>query len=78
MDDPMAEVLDLSGVVCPYNFVRTKLRLEEIGSGKELLIILDDPSAAANVSRSLKNEGHQVKSIKHASEEIWEILVEKA
>ncbi|HWQ19250.1 MAG TPA: sulfurtransferase TusA family protein [Methanotrichaceae archaeon] len=74
----MAEVLNLSGVVCPYNFVRTKLKLEEIGRGRELLIILDDPSSAANVSRSLENEGHNVKFIKHSSEELWEILVEKA
>lgn len=78
MGDPGAEVLNLRGVVCPYNFVRTKLKLEEIERGRELLIILDDPSAAANVSRSLENEGHRLKSVRRASEELWEILVEKA
>jgi tRNA 2-thiouridine synthesizing protein A len=74
----MAEVLDLRGVICPYTFVRTKLKLEEMGDSQELLIILDDPDAAENVSRSLKSEGHNVKSTRKASEGLWEIWVEKA
>jgi tRNA 2-thiouridine synthesizing protein A len=52
--------LDLGGEVCPYTFVKTKLRLEELDSGQDLTILLDDSAATANVSRSLRNEGHEI------------------
>ena len=33
--------LDLRGVVCPINFVKTKLKLEEMNSGEILEIVID-------------------------------------
>src|SRR5262245_24772483 len=33
--------LDLRGVICPYNFVKTKLRLETMEPGQVLAVILD-------------------------------------
>ena len=50
----MTEELDLRGEVCPYTFVKTKLRLEELDSGQDLTILLDDSAATANVSKSLR------------------------
>ena len=47
----MTEELDLRGEVCPYTFVKTKLRLEELDSGQDLTILLDDSLATANVSK---------------------------
>jgi sulfite reductase (ferredoxin) len=38
----ITEELDLKGVACPFNFVRTKLKLEEMESGDILAVILDD------------------------------------
>ena len=35
-------VLDLRGVICPYNFVKTKLRLETMQPGQVLEVFLDD------------------------------------
>ncbi len=52
--------LDLRGVLCPINFVRIKLQLEETESGKVLEVILDDGEPMWNVPRSLKEEGHQI------------------
>lgn len=54
------ERLDLRGVLCPLNFVKTKLKLEEMKSGDILEVILDEGEAINNVPRSLKEEGHQV------------------
>ena len=59
----MTETLDLAGEVCPYTFVRTKLRLEELPLGAELHILVDHAPAAANVPRSLVAEGQEVVSI---------------
>ncbi len=52
--------LDLSGVACPINFVKTKLKLEEMQSGDQLDVILDDGEPIENVPRSVKDEGHKV------------------
>jgi TusA-related sulfurtransferase len=53
-------VLDLSGEVCPYTFVRAKLALEELTGGDSLVIVLDHPAAFDNVPRALREDGHDV------------------
>jgi tRNA 2-thiouridine synthesizing protein A len=73
----MTEELDLRGEVCPYTFVKTKLRLEELESGQDLTILLDDSVAAANVSRSLRSEGHEILDLKALSGGVWQIVVKK-
>lgn len=52
--------LDLRGVVCPTNFVRTKLKLEEMNAGEILEIVIDSGEPMANVPRSIKEEGHKI------------------
>jgi tRNA 2-thiouridine synthesizing protein A len=73
----VTEELDLRGEVCPYTFVKTKLRLEELESGQDLIIMLDDSVAAANVSRSLISDGHEILDLKTLSGEVWQIIVKK-
>jgi tRNA 2-thiouridine synthesizing protein A len=58
---PDAE-LDLRGVICPYNFVKTKLKLETMGSGQVLSVLLDDGDPIKNVPRSVSDDGHAVLS----------------
>lgn len=52
--------LDLRGVVCPINFVKTKLKLETMEKGQILEIAIDPGEPMANVPRSIKEEGHKV------------------
>ena len=52
--------LDLRGVICPYNFVKTKLKLETMNEGQVLSVLLDDGDPIKNVPRSVENEGHTV------------------
>lgn len=52
--------LDLRGVICPYNFVKTKLKLEAMEQGQILSVLLDDGDPIRNVPRSVENEGHTV------------------
>ena len=56
-------VLDLLGVCCPMNFVRTKLAIDKIKPGERIEILLDDGEPIINVSRSVKDEGHRVLSV---------------
>lgn len=54
------EELDLRGVICPYNFVKTKLKLDTLAIGSQLVVLLDDGEPIQNVPKSIMNEGHQV------------------
>ncbi|MBA5866154.1 MAG: sulfurtransferase TusA family protein [Nitrospira sp. CR1.3] len=56
---PDAE-LDLRGVICPYNFVKTKLKLETMEQGQVLSVLLDAGDPIRNVPQSVSNEGHTV------------------
>jgi tRNA 2-thiouridine synthesizing protein A len=52
--------LDLTGVVCPLNWVRTRLALEQLSAGDELSVRLDPGEAIDSVPRSARDEGHEV------------------
>lgn len=52
--------LDLRGVICPYNFVKTKLKLETMEAGQVLAVILDEGEPIRNVPRSVSDDGHTV------------------
>ena len=54
--------LDLRGVICPYNFVKTKLKLETMEAGQVLAVLLDEGEPIRNVPRSIQNDGHMVLS----------------
>ena len=54
------EELDLRGVICPYNFVKTKLKLDSLEIGDQLRVLLDEGEPIRNVPQSITNEGHQI------------------
>ncbi len=72
------DTLDLRGVLCPINFVKTKLKLEAMADGEILEVYLDSGEPMANVPRSVKNEGHQI--IKATKEEggYFRVIIKKS
>jgi sulfite reductase (ferredoxin) len=52
--------LDLTGVACPMNWVRTKLALERMDAGEELSVRLDRGEPLDSVPRSAREDGHDV------------------
>lgn len=60
MDTKRNGFLDLRGVACPMNWVRTKMVLEDMEIGQKLEVVLDDGEPIRNVPRSLKDEGHKL------------------
>ncbi len=54
------DLLDLRGVLCPMNWVKTKLILEEKEAGEVLEVIIDEGEPMRNVPRSAKQEGHKI------------------
>ena len=70
------EELDLRGVICPYNFVKTKLKLDTLEGGTQLAVLLDDGDPIHNVPKSILNEGHQVLS-QEKVESYYRIVIQK-
>jgi TusA-related sulfurtransferase len=52
--------LDLTGVACPMNWVKTKLALERLEPGAELTVRLDAGEPLESVPRSAREDGHDV------------------
>ncbi|MBL4775389.1 MAG: sulfurtransferase TusA family protein, partial [Mariprofundus sp.] len=70
-------LLDLSGVACPMNFVKTKIKLTMLPIGAQLDVILDDGAPIENVPLSLEEQGQTVHSKEKISDTQWKIRVEK-
>ncbi len=82
MTDTVAETaadqeLDIRGITCPITFVKSKLKLETMGSGQVLKILIDYQPSAVNVPRSLENEGHEILSLTEADGPLWTLVVRK-
>ena len=53
-------MLDLRGIECPLNFVKTKLQLDKMKKGEVLEVLLDDGEAIESVPPSIIEEGHTI------------------
>ncbi len=69
--------IDLRGVMCPINFVKTKLKLETLESGEVLEVILDSGEPIQNVPKSIKEEGHKIIEVKKDDEGYFRLKVQK-
>ncbi len=68
--------IDLRGVSCPLNYVKTKLKLEKMEAGQVLEILLDDGESIVKVPRSVKEDGHKILKIEQV-EGYFKVLVRK-
>ena len=74
---PVSVQKDLRGVLCPMNFVKTKLELAAMHSGEVLEIWLDDGKPIENVPGSVKLEGHEILSQTQHTDGYWQVLIKK-
>jgi tRNA 2-thiouridine synthesizing protein A len=78
MEVAVDKELNLQGEVCPYTFVKSKLALEVMQPGQVLRVVVDNDESAANVPRSMQNEGHNVMGVTKLNDKDWQIVVRKA
>lgn len=55
-----ARELNLRGVACPINFVKTKLFLDKMQSGEVVKVLLDPGEPVESVTTSIRQEGHEI------------------
>jgi len=71
-----AKEADFRGVVCPLNYVKTKLLLGQMQGGQVLSVLLDK-EGARNVPESAEKDGHTVLSVAPEGES-WRVLIQKS
>ncbi|MBW7897284.1 hypothetical protein B188_03280 [Candidatus Brocadiaceae bacterium B188] len=69
--------VDLRGVLCPINFVKTKLKLEMMDSGQVLEVMLDDGEPIRSVPKSVKEEGHKIVQVENLGN-AYRLLIKKS
>jgi sulfite reductase (ferredoxin) len=67
---------DLRGVLCPMNFVKTKIELSALNSGDLLEILLDNGEPIQNVPGSIRNEGHTILK-EERIDDYWVVTIER-
>ncbi len=70
------ETYDLSGVACPMNYVKTKLKLEKLPKGARLDVLLDDGEPKENVPLSVKADGHEILGVEAEGTQ-WRLQIRK-
>lgn len=74
----MAEFdLDLRGVACPMNFVKTRLFLDKMTEGDLVRVLLDAGEPVESVSTSVAQEGHGVEAKNEAPEGHFMLSIRK-
>jgi TusA-related sulfurtransferase len=68
--------VDLRGVSCPINYVKTKLELEELAAGQVLEVWLDDGEPIVNVPRSAKEDGHEILAVEK-TDDYYKVQIKK-
>jgi len=68
--------LDMRKVSCPLNYVKTKLKIEEIAIGETLELLLGDGEPIINVPGSLKEDGHKILRLKQV-EDYYSVIIER-
>ncbi len=71
------ERLDITDVVCPVTFVKTKVALEEMEEGQILQVHLNDGEPVQNVPRSVKDEGHRILKLEENDDGTYELFIRK-
>ena len=59
-DLPASRTLDITGLVCPMTFVRTRLALDCMETGQILLVLLRGDEPRRNVPATAAAQGHSV------------------
>jgi TusA-related sulfurtransferase len=60
--------LDISGLVCPMTFVRTRLALDCMATGQTLLLLLRGDEPRRNVPATATAQGHTVLALQDGAD----------
>lgn len=76
-DFKIDDTVDITDVVCPTTFVKTKIAIEELEEGEILSVKMNDGEPVQNVPRSIKEEGHQILKLIDNEDGTYNLIVKK-
>ena len=68
--------LDLTGVPCPLNWAKAKVRLESLGRDEALALWIDDPRGVRDIPRAAAAEGYDVIDVEPVGPR-WRITIQR-
>jgi len=75
--DKSNQILDLKGVFCPMNYLKTRSFLEKMEDGEVVEVLLDDnDESILNVPKKVKKEGHVILKIESINGQ-YRVLIKK-
>ncbi|NYE57622.1 sulfurtransferase TusA family protein [Carboxydothermus ferrireducens] len=69
------KTIDLREYVCPMTYVILQAEIVNLNSGDKIAAILAGKNTLADVTKSLKMDGHRVEKIEEEGEEIYKIVI---
>jgi len=69
--------LDVTKEHCPMTFVKVKLKLEQLGQGDILEILLKEGEPLDNVPKTAIEQGFQVLETTHVKDTIHKVVIKK-
>jgi len=69
--------IDITGLVCPYTFVKAKLAIESMEIGQVLEILLDYEEASRSIPNSMRDHGHSVLAVESLGDGRWILRIRK-
>ncbi|OIO40604.1 MAG: preprotein translocase subunit TatB [Candidatus Omnitrophica bacterium CG1_02_49_10] len=72
------EKLDLRGILCPINFVKTKLKLEQMAKDEILEVIIDNGEPMKHVPKSVKHDGHMILEVIPMEGDSFRLIIRKS
>lgn len=73
----MKHFLDITEDHCPMTFVKVKLKLEEMGAGDQLEVILNEGEPLRNVPKSAEEQGYKIICIEARGNGHYLVAIEK-
>jgi sulfite reductase (ferredoxin) len=74
---PVVRTLDLRGVACPLNYVKTRVALDKVSPGESIELWIDRGEPEENVPRSCEEDGYPVLLVERAPEGHVRMLVQR-
>lgn len=71
------DFIDITDLICPITFVKSKMKLEDLDAGQILEIKMNEGEPISNLPRSFRDEGHKVVQVDDNGDGTYNVFVEK-
>lgn len=71
------DFIDITDLICPITFVKSKMKLEDLDAGQILEVKMNEGEPISNLPRSFRDEDHKVVQVDDNDDGTYNVFVEK-